>query len=268
VGTQPEARDELELALDPDDPRWPTLPDPQERPLASPPRGPFVGVFAPGAAGVMAHELFGHAREGDVALRRETWIASVDTTPGVPLTVIDAPARGRAGWRFDDEGTPSRSVVLIDQGSPAGLLLDRACASALRTESTGHGRRSSYMDPIRPRMGCTYIEQGHDDPDEVLSGTRDGVYLRRLSAGHTDPVTGRATFVVTDAARIVNGSIDQTFAPFVIMLDGRDVWHSIDAVARDLRFDSSVGSCIRDGQPLAVSVGGPTIRIGLVKVLA
>src|SRR4030095_7511129 len=87
VGTPPEALEELELALDSDDPRWPALADPPKRPLASPPGGPFVGVFAPGAAGVVAHELFGHAREGDVALRRKTWLTRIDTTPGVPLTV-------------------------------------------------------------------------------------------------------------------------------------------------------------------------------------
>ena len=262
---------EIEQVLDPNQG---TLPAPWDSvvlppaPTAAPPGGAFTAIFAPGVAGVIAHELFGHALEGDVVLQAPTWVQRVTRTARVPLNVIDDPTRGRASWRVDDEGTPSRAVLLIDQGTPSGLLLDRVSGARLNRSSTGHGRRSSYLEPIRPRMGCTIIENGGDDPAAILRGTSSGVYVRRLTAGHVDPVEGRATFVVSDAALIDRGVIGDRLIPFVITLNGPDVWDTIDAVGNDGALDSCVGSCVRDGQPLAVSVGAPTIRIGLVRAFA
>jgi TldD protein len=182
------------------------------------------------------------------------------------VTVIDDPRRGRGAWSFDDEGVAARETLLIDRGRPVGMLLDRASASAIGKASTGHGRRASYLEAVRPRMGCTFIQSGSDDPADILSGTRSGVFIRRLASGHTDPISGRASFLINDADRIVEGSLADPLDVFVLELDGSESWRSIDRVAHDLAFDTCVGSCVRDGQPLAVSVGAPTIRIGVVRV--
>jgi TldD protein len=115
-------------------------------------------------------------------------------------------------------------------------------------------------------MGCTFIESGSDDPVDVLRSTRTGVFIRRLVGGHTDPISGRAAFMVSDADRIVDGRLVEPLDVFVLELDGLASWKSIDRVAHDLAFDTCIGSCVRDGQPLAVSVGAPTIRIGVVRV--
>jgi TldD protein len=115
-------------------------------------------------------------------------------------------------------------------------------------------------------MGCTFITSGTDDPDEVLRSTRSGVFIRRMAGGHTDPISGRATFVVSDSDRIVDGRLAEPLGLFVLELDGPEAWRSIDRVAGDLVFDACIGSCVREGQPMAVSVGAPTIRIGVVRV--
>jgi TldD protein len=224
-------------------------------------------VFAPGVAGVIAHELIGHALEGDTVARGRTWLRpGLDLTAGRPVTVIDDPRRGRGAWTLDDEGIAPRETLLIDGGRSVGTLLDKSSAAALRVASTGHGRRSSYLDAVHPRMGCTFIVSGSDEPDEVLRSTAEGVFIRRMVAGQTDPLTGRATFVVTDADRIVEGRIAEPIELFVLELDGVEAWRSIDRVAHDLAFDTCIGSCVRDGQPIAVSVGAPTIRIGVATV--
>jgi TldD protein len=115
-------------------------------------------------------------------------------------------------------------------------------------------------------MGCTFIDSGDDDPADVLRSTRRGVFIRRLVAGHTDPFAGRSTFVISDSDRIVDGRLAGPLDAFVLELDGFEAWRSIDRIAHDLAFDTCVGSCVRDGQSLAVSVGAPTIRIGVVRV--
>ena len=233
----------------------------------APEPGTTSAVFAPGVAGVVAHELIGHALEGDVVARGPTWIsASTFPAAGVPVTVIDDPRRGRGSWLIDDEGVAAGETTLIDRGRPIGMLLDLSSASALGTISTGHGRRFSYLESVRPRMGCTYIASGVDAPEDILRSTSTGVFIRRLAGGHTDPILGRASFIVSDADRIVDGRLAGPLDDFVLELDGVEAWRSIDRVAHDLAFDTCVGSCIRDGQPMAVSVGAPTIRIGVVRV--
>ena len=236
---------------------------------AIPDAGDAVGVFAPGAAGIVAHELIGHALEGDVACRGRSWLAHGGLrSRGPKVSVVDDPRRGRGAWLVDDEGTPTRVVRLIDEGQQTGVLLDRSTARTFGRPSTGHGRRASYLDRIQTRMGCTYIEPGGDDPLEILRSTTAGLFIRRLTGGHTDPESGRATFVVEDADRIDNGRLAGPLDSFVIELEGPKSWATIDCVANDLAFDTCVGSCVRGGQPLAVSVGAPTIRIGLIRVCA
>jgi hypothetical protein len=46
-------------------------------------------------------------------------------------------------------------------------------------------------------------------------------------------------------------------------MNAADAIHSLDAIADDLAFDTCVGTCVRDGQAMATSVGAPTCRIGL-----
>jgi len=103
-------------------------------------------------------------------------------------------------------------------------------------------------------------------PEEGIRSTRSGVFIRRLAAGHTDPFAGRSSFIVSDADRIVDGRLAGPLDVFVMELDGIESWSSIDRVSHDLAFDTCIGSCVRDGQPMAVSVGAPTIRIGVVRV--
>jgi len=115
-------------------------------------------------------------------------------------------------------------------------------------------------------MGCTFVAAGVDCAEDALRATSSGVFIRRLASGHTDPTSGRASFIVSDADRIVGGRLAEPLDAFVMELDGPNSWSSIDRVAHDLAFDTCVGSCTRDGQPIAVSVGAPTIRIGVVRV--
>jgi hypothetical protein len=45
-----------------------------------------------------------------------------------------------------------------------------------------------------------------------------------------------------------------------------DFVRGVSHIARDVAFDTCVGTCLRDGQPLATSVGAPTFCIGMATV--
>jgi TldD protein len=116
-------------------------------------------------------------------------------------------------------------------------------------------------------MGCTFVAAGRWSPEEILYSVADGVYIRRMEAANVDPSSGRATFRVTDSDRIVGGKLDAPLEPHLLVIEGRNALAGMDRVADDLAFDTCVGSCIRDGQALAMSVGAPTICTGRARVV-
>ena len=115
-------------------------------------------------------------------------------------------------------------------------------------------------------MGCTFLGNGPDGAAVIVRDTPDGIYVRRLETARVDACSGVASFRVTDADRIRNGRIDAPLLPFLLTVSIDDTLSTLDAVASDLAFDTCVGSCIKDGQPLPTSVGAPTFRLGVVRV--
>jgi predicted Zn-dependent protease len=88
-----------------------------------------------------------------------------------------------------------------------------------------------------------------------------------MEAAAVDPASGVALFRVYDADSIHEGKIDHPLSAFLMRADLRGTLISLDLIASDFELDSCVGSCLKDGQPVAVSVGAPTFRVGSVGVL-
>jgi len=233
---------------------------------ADPVTGPSCIVFAPAIGGVWIHELVGHAAEADRIPSNRSWLTpEIDSLPA-GLTVIDDPRRARAAWRLDDEGTPARPVALVHEGRPRERLHSNHTASKTGSRPTGHGRRGSYREPVLPRMGCTFVANGPRDPVEILQNIKQGVYVRRMESAHTDPASGRAVFRVTDADLIAAGKIDRPLKPHLLETVASKALAAIDGIGNDLSFDRCIGTCHRDGQPLPISVGAPTICTRLMTV--
>jgi TldD protein len=219
---------------------------------------------------VLIHELVGHALEADTVLANASWLASAsrgEIFSGSPeLSVIDDPRRSRAAWSIDDEAVAARAVALMCRGQVSGWLHDRATSTRSGCDASGHGRRASFREPVRPRMGCTFLAPGKFDSVDALKGVERGIYVRRMETARTDTRGGRAVFRVSDADCIRGGRTEGPLAPHLIVVDAREALSSVECVANDLAFDVCVGSCLHHGQPLAISVGGPTFRIGLTPV--
>jgi TldD protein len=254
----PELEDEMRAVVDRARARIDARdPDPGETPA----------ILGPGAGGVLVHELIGHALEGDTVLRGATWLGPVGSRIAPEeLTVADDPRRGRGAWRIDDEGEASRATSLIESGRVAGCLHDRSSAARFGCRPTGHGRQSSFREPVRPRMGCTFVAPGRLEAGEILADTPRGVYIRRMEAASTDCRSGTARFLVTDSDRIDNGHLAHPLRPFLMELGAGSALETLDRIGDDIAFDTTVGRCVRDGQPLATSVGAPTLRLGLTTV--
>jgi TldD protein len=232
------------------------------------PRGRFQVLLAPGVGGILVHEMFGHAMEARGTSGEPS--ALVRLGEGVrsrEIRIIDDPRRGRIPWRHDDEGRPSRAVALAADGKLAGALHSRTTARASGAAVTGHARRSSYLVPALPRMGCTFIAAGNHDPDALVRETGDGLYIRRMAAASIDLSAGEAMFRVSDADRIHEGRIAEPLEPFVLYVTLAETLATLGQPANDIQFDTCLGTCLKEHQPLAVSVGAPTVRLGVTTVL-
>lgn len=222
-----------------------------------PPEGSMPVVFAPGVAGIVLHELVGHALEDDAISRGASWLTppSGEVAARV-LRVVDDPRRGRVPWKFDDTGEPVVPISLLEDGRVAQTL------------GRGRRRRASFPDPLLPRMGCTFVAAGSATAEEALEGVTTGLYVRRLEAASVDTRSGRATFRVVDADLVREGSITEPVRACLMSLSAAPALRAFDCIADDVEFDTCVGTCFKGGQPLAVSVGAPTCRLGMARVHA
>ncbi len=232
------------------------------------PRGRFPVVLAPGVGGILVHEMVGHALEargtpadGSALVRHGAGPRSRE------IRIIDDPRRGRIPWRRDDEGERTGAIALVADGRLAGRLHNRATARSAGGIRTGHARRSSYLVPALPRMGCTFIAAGSHAPDALIEDTGEGLYIRRMAAASIDLSSGEAMFRVSDADRIEGGRITVPLEPFILFVTLAETLATLGQPGNDLQFDTCLGTCLKELQPLAVSVGAPTVRLGVTTVL-
>jgi TldD protein len=226
------------------------------------PSGAMPVVMYPGWGGVLIHEAVGHGLEGDVIYKGTSIYAGKlgQKVGSSMVTLIDDSswpnARGTTG--FDDEGTIGRKNVLIEDGILRGYMQDLISAKMLNTSPTGNGRRESYRYYPLPRMTNTYLAPRDTEPDEIIADTKKGIYIKALSGGSVDTISGQFNFVVREAYLVENGQVTYPVSGATLIGKGIDVISNIDAVANDL--DLGVGTCGK-GQWVPVTSGMPTTRI-------
>ena len=234
------------------------------------PAGAMPVVIAPGWGGVLIHESFGHALEGD-AIRRGTSILSglIGSKIASPLLRVVDDGRwpnGRGSYTFDDEGTAAQTTVLVDRGILQSYLLDRQNALLLGMRSTGNGRRMTYRQWPIPRMTNTYIDRGTSDPNSLLNGITRGFYASDLAGGSVDTTSGNFNFAVRLGHLIENGQLTKPVRGAVLIGNSLETMSKIEGIGNDLVVDQTHGTCGRDGQLIPVGVGQPTVRFSSITV--
>jgi TldD protein len=234
------------------------------------PAGTFDIVLGPGWPGILLHEAVGHGLEGDFNRKKESAFAGLMgervASPGV--TVIDdgtLPLR-RGSLSIDDEGTPTRSTTLIEDGILVGYMQDRQNARLMGVEPTGNGRRQSYAHIPMPRMTNTIMKAGDHDPAEVLASVKSGIYAVSFGGGQVDITSGKFVFACTEAYKIEDGKIGQPIKGAMLIGNGPDALTRVKLVGNDMKLDPGVGTCGKNGQGVPVGVGQPTIRIDQITV--
>ena len=226
------------------------------------PSGTMPVVMHPGWGGVLIHEAVGHGLEGDLVFKDASiYSGKLGRKVGSPVvTLVDDSSwpYARGTTVFDDEGTLGQRNVLVENGVLVGFMHDLISAKMLGAKPTGNGRRESYRYFPIPRMTNTFLDNGNAAREDIIASTPKGIYVKALSGGSVDTVSGQFNFIVRQAYLIENGKITQPVSGVTLIGRGIDVLLNIDAVANDLEL--GVGICGK-GQWVPVTSGIPTIRV-------
>ncbi|HET9428619.1 MAG TPA: metalloprotease TldD [Allosphingosinicella sp.] len=229
------------------------------------PAGEMTVVLGPGWPGVLLHEAVGHGLEGDFNRKGTSAfsgrIGERVAAPGV--TVIDDGAidRRRGSLTIDDEGTPTRRNVLIEDGILKSYIQDRLNARLMGVEPTGNGRRESFAYAPMPRMTNTFMLGGKEDPGEILARAKNGIYAKSFGGGQVDITSGKFVFSCTEAYRIENGRLGAPIKGATLIGDGPTVLTKVAAIGNDMALDEGIGICGKGGQSVPAGVGQPTLLV-------
>jgi TldD protein len=229
------------------------------------PAGPTTVVLGPGWPAVLLHEAIGHGLEGDFNRKGSSaftgMIGQRVAAPGITI-VDDGTLSGRRGsLNIDDEGNPTQRTVLIEDGILRAYMQDTLNARLMKTPVTGNGRRESFAHLPMPRMTNTVMENGKDDPDEIIASVKDGLYAVNFGGGQVDITNGKFVFSTTEAYRIEHGKITYPVKGATLIGNGPDALTRVKRIGNDMALDKGVGTCGKDGQSVPVGMGQPTLLI-------
>ncbi len=236
----------------------------------SAPAGPMTVVLGPGWPGVLLHEAIGHGLEGDFNRKGSSAFSGRlgQKVAAAGVTVVDDGTllNRRGSLSMDDEGNPTQCTTLIENGILKGYIQDTMNARLMKMPVTGNARRESFAHLPMPRMTNTYMLAGDKDPAEILASVKNGLYAVNFGGGQVDITNGKFVFSASEAYMIEDGKITYPVKGATLVGNGPDVLNRVSMIGNDLRLDSGVGVCGKEGQSVPVGVGQPTLRLDGITV--
>lgn len=232
------------------------------------PSGKMPVIIDNGFGGVIFHEACGHGLEAtSVAKGNSVFAGKLGQMIASPLVsaVDDGTIPNEWGTiNIDDEGTPSKRNLLIENGILKGYMIDKLNGRRMGMASTGSGRRESYKYAPTSRMTNTFILNGKSTLEEMISSTEKGIYAKYMGGGSVNPATGNFNFAVMEGYLIENGKIASPVRGATLIGTGSEVLKKIDMVGNNLAYGQ--GMCGSVSGSLCTNVGQPAVRVSEITV--
>ena len=232
------------------------------------PAGVMPVAIDNGFGGVIFHEACGHSLEASAVAYDCSQFAGKlgQKIANEKVTAIDDGTIPNA-WgsiNIDDEGTPARRNVLIENGVLKNYMVDRFNGRRMGMPSTGSARRQSYAYVTTSRMTNTYIAPGTDRNEDIIGSIEYGLYAKEMGGGSVNPLTGEFNFAVNEGYMIRNGKVCEPVRGASLVGSGADVIQKIDMVGTEL--DLGQGMCGSSSGSIPTNVGQPMIRVSSITV--
>ena len=225
-------------------------------------------VIENGFGGVIFHEACGHGLEA-TAIARNASVFAGKLGHKIASSIVTAVDDGtiQNAWgsaNIDDEGTPTRKNILIENGILKSYLIDKLNGKKMNMDTTGSARRESYKYAPTSRMTNTYIAAGNTKPADIIADTEYGLYAKCMGGGSVDPATGVFNFAVLEGYMIRNGKIAEPVRGATLIGKGNEILMRIDRVGNNLK--SAQGMCGSISGSIPTNVGQPMIRVSEITV--
>ena len=232
------------------------------------PAGVMPVAIDNGFGGVIFHEACGHSLEASgAAYGNSQFVGKLgQQIANEKVTAIDDGTIPNA-WgsiNIDDEGTPARKNVLIENGILKSYMIDKFNGRRMGMESTGSARRQGYSYTPTSRMTNTYIAAGTDKNEDIIASMEYGLYAKEMGGGSVNPVTGEFNFAVNEGYLVRNGKICEPVRGASLVGKGSEIIMNIDMVGTDL--DMGQGMCGSSSGSIPTNVGQPLIRVSSITV--
>lgn len=227
------------------------------------PSGTMDVIIDNGFGGVIFHEACGHALEATSVAKNQSVFANKlgEKIAADCVSAVDD-ATIPNGWgsnNIDDEGNFTKRNVLIENGILKGYLIDQLNARRMKMESSGSSRRQGYKYEPTSRMSNTFILNGKDKLEDMISSTKFGLYAKSMGGGSVDPSTGDFNFSVMEGYLIEDGKVTKPVRGATLVGNGAKVLHQIDMVGDNLA--RAQGMCGSISGSVPTDVGQPAIRV-------
>ncbi len=230
--------------------------------------GEMPVVIHNGFGGVILHEACVHGLEAtSVAKGMSVFCGKIGQK--VASDIVNAVDDGSQDdlWgsiNVDDEGTPSKRNLLIENGILKTYLVDKRNGAKMNHPITGSSRRESYKYQTTSRMTNTYFLPGESTFEEIIANTKFGLFAKEMGGGSVNPATGEFNFAVNVGYLIEDGKITRPVKGATLVGSGKDVLLRIDMIANNL--DYGYGMCGSQSGSIPTIVGQPTIRVSHMTV--
>lgn len=234
--------------------------------------GKMPVILAAGNGGILFHEILGHSLEADYIYQGASPFSPDHLNQKIlsdSITLTTGHSRDPFFEEIacDDEGSKlSEGITLVRRGRLKNLICDYFFGKLLQTNSTGHCRVDSFENIPMPRMFALYLHPGSHSPEEIIAGTRLGIYAREFGPGHLDFNRGIFYFTITEARLVRRGKLSEPLGTITVSGDIVETLNSIETIGNDFRFDSGLSYCSKKGQTIHVRLGQPTVKINNIQV--
>jgi PmbA protein len=163
------------------------------------------------------------------------------------------------GWGtcpFDDEGYPIQRTPIVEKGILKNFVYDTYTALKANVESTGNAQRSGYWLKPQPSPNNLLLENGKENPDEMIRETRKGIFVdTSIGEWLSNPVSGNMNATITHGYRIENGELREPVKGVVVSGNFFDLLKTgVGSIGKDLK--NSGGNYSPTVKLIGVTVAG------------
>ncbi|HIC86201.1 MAG TPA: TldD/PmbA family protein, partial [Desulfobacterales bacterium] len=204
----------------------------------TPPPGTYTVVVDPDVIGLMLHEAFGHASEGDLVASGESVLYGMlgKKVASELVTIIDEGVVKDGYFHpYDDEGIKKEKTIIVENGILKNYIHSTTSATLLEAKSTGNGRAQDFENLPIVRQTNYYMAPGNYSFEELIEDIDFGIYIKGKGAGGGQVEVGMGTFTfsVGPSKIIRKGELAETVRGVVISGLILETLKTIDAVGRD-----------------------------------